>query len=513
MASTFTGLSIANRGLASSQAGLAVTTNNISNVNTSGYSRQTATQVSVGPAAVYSSRGAVGGGSEVTSVDRIRSFRLDQKYWQENSALGSWETKAGYLEELQEVLGTSSSDDVFNTTMDEFYSALETLSGDPTSEAARTVVRETGQAVCAYLNNAATQLSELRQDINTEINTAVDQINSYARQIAALNHRIGVATSNGAAANELCDERDLLIDKLSALTDVTVTETKTGQAADGTEITAYTVAINGIALVSGDNARQLECYTVSGGTADGLYGIRWADSGDAFEPAKNGALQAYLDLRDGSGTNGEYKGIVYFAAQLDTFASTFAKAFNEGIYRDGSSYYGGHAAGYGTDDTTGIRFFSYDGLSSTDLMASGATTDAVYANITAANISLSSDIEDDLAKIAASSASGEEGNNGNSDDLLSICRDSRLFASGSPEDFYNSIIATLGTTAAYASQQSDVQSNLVAYLDDSRSSVAGVSTNEETAYMTKYQQAYEASASMVTTWNEIYQTTIDMVSD
>jgi flagellar hook-associated protein 1 FlgK len=513
MASTFMGLSIATRGLAASQAGLAVTSNNISNVNTTGYSRQVVNQVAIGPAAVYSSN-YVGSGVEVTSVDRVRSFRLDQKYWQENSSLGYWEANSTYLEELETIFG--SSDDSFSTTMDEFYAALEDLSTDPSSSSARAVVLETGTAVCAYLNDAAERLTQLRDDINSDVKTSVEQINSYALQIAELNQQISVASASGASTNELEDRRDALIDELSALTDIEVTETAAGTKSDGTELTTYTITVAGSTLVSGNKARQLECYTITGSNdQNGMYGIRWVDSGDDFDAGDSGALKAYLDLRDGS--TSDNKGIPYYSSQLDDFAQTLAKAFNEGIYKDGTAYYGGHAGGYGLDGSTGVRFFSYcdesgEALSSEELMASGADTDAVYQNITAANISLSADILADSDKIAAASASDEEGNNENIDDLISICQDTRMFDSGSPEDFYNSIISTLGTASSYAQRQYDLQGTITTYIDNSRSSVSGVSTDEETANLVKYQSAYDASAQMVSTWNEIYAITINMVS-
>lgn len=512
MSSTFMGISIANRGLAASQAGLAVTSNNMSNVNTTGYSRQVVNQTAVGPAAVYSSS-YVGSGASVESVDRVRSFRLDQKYWQENSSLGAWEAKSTYLEEVETIFG-STTDNSFSTTMDEFYSALEDLSTDPSSTSARSVVLETGNAVCAYLNDASERLTQLRNDINSDVNTTVTQINSYSQQIAALNQQITTASSSGASTNELEDARDALIDKLSALADIDVTQNDIGTSADGKTLTSLTITVNGRALVSGNNAKQLECYTITDGSSqDGLYGIRWADTGKAFEPGDTGALKAYLDLRDGTGTDSESKGIPYYTSQLNEFAQTFAKAFNEGVYKDGTtSDYTGHASGVGLDDSTGIRFFSYDGLSSEELMASGTDTDAVYKNITAANISLSKDVQDDVDKIAAASSSGEDGNNEVAGDLISICKDTKMFSNGSPEDFYNSIISTLGTASSYAQRQYKLQTSITDYIDSSRSSVSGVSTDEETVNLTKYQSAYAASAQVITVWDEIYKTTINMVS-
>ena len=401
MASTFLGLSIATRGLNASQIGAATATNNMSNINTDGYSRQVVSQTAIGPAAVYSSS-LCGAGVEVTSVDRVRSFRLDQKYWQANSAAAAWEAKAGYLEQIELVFGSTDTSAI-NTALNEFYSDLETLSTSPEDAAARAVVLEDAINFCQTLNEAADSLTALRNDINSDVKTTVDQINSYASQIAALNKQIATASATGASTNELADQRDLLVDKLSALVAVDVSETDNG---------AYTIAVDGVTLVNGDKVKTLECYTVTDAASEqyGMYGIRWSDGGVAFDAGDSGALSGYLALRDGSSSTD--KGIPYYLSQLDEFARTFAEAFNEGVV-SGSDTYSGHADGVGIDAaaTTDIRFFTYDDLSSAEFTASAADTAAVYQNITAANISVAKDIQEDYNKIATGSASGEDGNN------------------------------------------------------------------------------------------------------
>lgn len=509
MGSTFLGLSIATRGLYASQGGLSVTSNNISNVNTEGYSRQTVTQSAIAPAAVYSS--SIGGGAEVTSIDQIRDSRLDQKYWRQNASVGAWEAKSSTLTAVESVLGDTS--DGISSIMDDFYSALEDLSDDPSSSSARAVVKQMGSSVCEYLNNISEELTKERADVNSEIKTAVESLNSYGKQIAALNQQIRVASASGADTNELKDQRTLLIDKLSKLADVEVSEITVGTQADGTKDTIVAISINGSSLVTGGNARQLEITEINDGSSqDGMSSITWQDTSAAFDPG-SGEIEAYLELRDGTGTDSEYKGIPYYIAQLDEYARTFAKAFNEGVYQDGSTYYSGHAGGAGTDGTTGTRFFSYDGKSSDELMASGSDADTIYANITAGNISLSKDIEDDVNKIAAASAAGESGNNENINDLINICQDSRMFSTGTPSDFITSIISTVGSDSSYAQRLSDNYTNILESIENRRSSVSGVSTNEETANLTKYQQAYEASAKIINIWDEIYKETINLVSD
>ena len=506
MNSTFMGLAIATRGLYSSQAGLAVTTNNISNSNTTGYSRQTVNQVAAGPAAIYSPTATIGGGSEVKSIDRVRDPRLDQMYWQANGALGEWQAKSDTLTEIESVLG-EPSDNGFSTVMNNFSSALESLSEAAGDASARANVVETGNALCQYLNDAANRLTTLRADVNASVKTTVDQINSYASQIAALNAQIGQAWAVGASVNDLEDARDNLIDKLSGLANVTVNETAAGPGPDGTTNKILSISINGAMLVNGSNARQLETYQ----TADGMYGIEWQDTKDAFDPGSGGQIKAYLDLRDGTGIGSAYKGIPYYQSQLDDFARTFAEAFNEGVYKDGTQYYPGHAGGYGADGSTGIRFFTYSGVSTADFMASGSDMAARYANITAANISLSQDVAGDPEKIAAASNSGEADNNENVNDLIAMFQDSRMFNKGTPDDFMNSIIAALGTGSAFAQNLANNKNSIVKSINDRRSSVSGVSTNEETANMTKYQQAYNASAEMITVWQKIYETTIDLL--
>ena len=503
MASTFSGLSIASSGLNAAQVGMTVTTNNMSNIDTSGYSRQVVNQTSIGPAAVYSSS-LVGNGVAVTSVDSVRSFRLDQKYWQENSAASLWEAKSTYLEQAETILGSTDTSYI-STALDTFNTALDDLSTDSNSSSARAVVLEAAEGVCSTLNDASSQLTQLRSDINSDVKTTVDQINSYATQIAELNQKITLATASGASANDLEDQRGLLVDELSGLVGSDVTK-----ADDG----SLTITVEGTTLVKGNEAKELECYTVTDTTSDqyGMYGIRWADSGEDFNSGASGALKGYLEVRDGNSSDS--KGIPYYLSQLDDFARTYAQAFNEGV-TSGSTTYSGHADGVGIDEaeTTGIRFFSYDDLSSEELMDSGTDTETVYQNITAANISVSKDIQEDTDKIATASVSGEESNTKNLDDIISICSSVAISGNATVDDLYSTIIATVATDSSYAQVSYNRKDAIATYIDTSRSSVSGVSSDEETVNLTIYESAYAASASLASTWNEIYETTLNMVDD
>ena len=509
MISTYGGLYSATRGLYVSQVAESVTTSNISNANTTGYSRKTISQTAVGPAAVFIKSTDTGSGAEVTSINRTR-------YWQESSVNSEWTTKSSYLTQIEDVMQTTDTSG-YSTVMDKFYSSLEDLSTDPSSTESRTAVQQAGVAVCDYMNSMASSFSKLRSDVNADVKTSVEEINSYSTQIADLNQQIQRAAVAGADASDLEDQRGVLLDKLSALVNIDVSETKVATSVAGDAVTTLNISMDGGSLVMGNTARTLECDQVTGSsdsTKNGMYEVSWSDTQQAVTPS-GGQLGALLDLRDGTGTDSNYKGILYYTNQLDDFARTFAETFNEG-----TTSYSGHVAGYGSDDSTGNCFFSYSGKSSTDLVSAAdrsATNSSTliatdYKKITAANISLSSDVLDDTAKIAASSASGETENNTNLADLIKICEGTEMFGNAGPTDKMNSIVATLGTASSYASTQSKNQTSILSTVDTLRNSVSGVSTNEESTNLVLYQKAYAASAKAVSMWQEIFTDMLNMVN-
>jgi len=515
MSSTFTGLYSATTGLYASQAAMSVATNNISNGNTDGYSRKTVTQSAIGPAAVYISSASTGSGAEITSISRARDASLDSAYWAENSAATAWETKSTTLGELEGVLEDISSEDGFDTTMSEFSAAMEDVATDPSSADARTCLQQAGQAVCDYLNSMATSLSTKRAALNDDVKTSVSEVNSYSERIAALNQQIQKAQVGGTDASDLEDQRDLLIDNLSALVNVTVTTTSAGLSVTGEKISTLVISIDGGTLVNGGNYRTLECSEVvdTTSTENGMYEVKWSDTGSAVEP-ESGQLGALLDLRDGTGENGAYKGVLYYMGQLDEYAQTLAEAFNEG-----TSSYSGHADGYDSNGDTGICFFTYDETSSSSFLDRNSTpTDTevatAYAHITAANISLSSDVLNDVSKIAASSSSDatQTGNAENMLGLIDLCQSKEVFGNCSPSDYLESMTATLGSSNSYATTQSKRHDEILSSVDTRRASVSSVSTTEEATNLVLYQQAFAASAKSISMWQEVYQTMLNMVN-
>lgn len=510
--SSFFGLSIAMKGLYASQNSIYVVEHNISNADTAGYSRQISGQKAATPLKRSDGTGMVGTGVDSTTVKRIRDVFLDNRYWKQNVDYGEWSVKSSLLSELESLMDETSENGL-NEVLSNFSSSLEDLADNPESGQARAVVLQNGISLCRYLNNAANSLQSMREDYNQSVKIKVNEINSYAKQICDLNEQIYKAELDGSAANDLRDQRTLILDKLSKIADIEANEINAGTLPNGKKDVRFQVILNGVSLVNHFQVNTLECYEIDEGSdRDGMYGIRWANTGREVN-FSGGEIKGYLDMRDGSGENGEYKGVTYYTGMLDSFARIFAKAFNEGIYGDGVQYCSGHAGGAGLDGASGIRFFSFDGKSSEALLETGSDTDSIYDNITAANISVSSDVEEDVNKIAAASISGEPGNNENISVLVDIFNDTRVFDEGMPEDYISAIVSTMGVASAYASRLSENKESVLNNIDNCRTSISGVSLDEETSNLIVYQQTYNAAAKMISVIDELLDVTINLGAD
>lgn len=223
MPNTFFGLNIGTSGLYAANTWLNITANNISNEQTKGYSRQTATQRASTPIRIYQRYGEVGTGVEVSDITRIRDQYYDVKYWENQYKYGDTSTKAYYLTQIEDYFA-DDGDSGFTTEFGGFYSALEELQKTPADLPARSSMLNYAQNFLEYMSTIKTNLQNTQADLNSEISTNVDQINAIAKEIAIINKQINVIELQGANANELRDKRALLIDELSYIVDVDTNE-------------------------------------------------------------------------------------------------------------------------------------------------------------------------------------------------------------------------------------------------------------------------------------------------
>ncbi|KXZ39059.1 flagellar hook-associated protein 1 FlgK [Alkalithermobacter thermoalcaliphilus JW-YL-7 = DSM 7308] len=484
MRSTFFGFNIARTGLFTAQRALDVVGHNIANAQTPGYSRQRVEQTQLSPLAIPGGRGMLGAGVEAIRITQIRNEFLDVKFRNENTSFGEWQTRYETLSEIEAIINEPSNSGIRNV-MDEFFSSIQELSKDPSSLTVRALVRQRAIAFCNTINHMYRQFEKMARDMDFAIKTTVSQINNYAKDIAKLNDAIYRAELDGSSANDLRDQRNLLIDNLSKLVKVEITEIKDPNLSNSGS-GKMSILINGQALVSHDKVDLLNLENrTEHPHIDGVMigNLRW-DSGSTIDiSGLNGQLRAQFDMRDNA--DGNFKGIPYYINKLNEFTKEFAKEFNKV-----------HSEGYGLSDTgTGNNFFD-------------------IGSVAARDIKISQLIEMDLDYIAAAKNAYEDGRgipgDGSNALLLSKIRDNHnMFDWGSPDDFLKSLVSNLGVDAQEARRMSENQEILIQQVDYQRQSISGVSLDEEMANMIKFQHSYNAAARMITAMDEMIDVLIN----
>ena len=313
MPSTFFGLEIASSGLRAANAALNTTANNISNTNTLGYSRQEVVQEAMNPLRVFATYGCAGAGVNTLAIERIRDQFYDNKFRQNETKLGEFDTKAYYCRMVEEYL-TDDGKTGFTSIFDQMVIALQNLANDPNNDSVKLAFISQAKSMTDYFNTMYGDLQNLQKDINDEIKIRVDHINSIAQDIATVNKQINTIEMGGSAANELRDKRDALIDELSAIVDVEVEESPIyDQWGNATGANRCIIRIaGGQVLVDMNDYNQLMCVArtkeekVNQTDVDGLYDIKWTNGIDfgIYNESMGGELKGLIQMRDGN--NGEY---------------------------------------------------------------------------------------------------------------------------------------------------------------------------------------------------------------
>lgn len=313
MPSTFFGLNIAASGLRAANAALNTTANNISNVDTTGYSRQEVTQEASNALRVFAKYGCAGAGVDTIAIERIRDSFYDVKYRDNEAKLGEFDTKAYYMKMIEEYL-TDDGTTGFKSVFDQIGTTLQEIIKNASSTSTKAQFVSSLKSLTDYFNNMYGDLQNLQSDVNDEIKMRIDSINSIAQDLATVNKQINVIELTGTIANELRDKRDVLIDQLSGIVNVDVIETPIYDSyGNETGATRCIVKIaGGQTLVDQNDYNQLICEArtaqekVNQTDVDGLYDIRW-DNGLEFglnNASMGGQLYGLIQMRDGN--NGEY---------------------------------------------------------------------------------------------------------------------------------------------------------------------------------------------------------------
>jgi len=471
----FFGFNSAVKGLLASQRALYTTNHNINNANTKGYSRQQIEQRATDPFRMPGI-GFLGTGTEIHNIQRVRDAFVDFKYWNETAPLGEWEIKKNALTEIEKLMG-EPSDNSFRKYLDDFYVSLEEMSKNPSDIAFREPVRENALALTKHINETAERLMDMKEEVEYNIDMKVKQINSLAEQIGALNRQIYSQELDGKPANDLRDRRELLVDELSKIVNVRVNESPEGK---------YNVSVEGISIVDHLYVNKVVF------NKDGAMGekLTWENGGNIT--LSSGELKGLIDVYEGNGENNTYRGITYYINKLDEFAKGFAEKFNEV-----------HKQGYGLGSSAnGISFFV------------GLNNSSDPNDITAATLTLSKEILDDVKNIAAAGVSGGLAeDNTNLLKLIGQREDPRFFtggvSQGTPDDFIKSILSSMAVDSLQAKRLFGTQELIQKNIETKRSSISGVNLDEEMADMVRFQHVYVAASKMISTMDMVIDVTIN----
>jgi len=456
MASLNSSLSIASQALQAQELELQVSNNNIANASTPGYTRETVNLSEATP--LQDGSLTVGNGVNIDGVTSVRDQLLSGQIQQQTSDQSSAEAQVNALNQIQTLFPSSGTS--LASSLSSFFTSLSALSNNASSTADRQSVIQSAQTLVSQFNSISAGLTGPASGLNSTVSSDVSQINQLSAQAASLNQELVLQNSQGQNTGPIGDQLGQVEAQLATLTNITVTHSSQGDTI---------VTGSGTPLVLGNQSYTLSTTTDSSGN------LQVIDQGNAniTSTITSGDLGGTLQVRDTQ--------IPSLLSGLDTLANQFATAFNAA-----------QAAGYDQNGNAGTALF---------------TVPTTVAG-SAAAIKLAT--TDPTAIAASSTSSGASGNNGNVANLTAL-QNSALPSGQSATIQSSNLVYQIGDlTQTATTNATSLQQSLTA-LNNQQGSISGVSIDQESANLIQYQQAYEASAKVISTIQSLFQTTIGMV--
>jgi flagellar hook-associated protein 1 FlgK len=329
------GIELGKRAVVAHEAALQTTGHNLSNVSTEGYSRQRVEFTPFEPIYIpglnrEETPGQLGQGVVVERVERIRDQLLDKRIVAQAGGEGYWKARDPYIRELEQIYLEPGKNSI-RSKMDEFWASWQELSVHPADTAPRMAVIERGKTLMDGIHDRYGALKRLQEQTEEDIRLTVGRINELSGQIAGLNQDIQRIKAQGDNPHDLLDRRDLLVDTLSSIINISV---------DNRDPDEFMVHTGGEVLVQGGIGRQFLLERDQ--ENEGYSKILWAETGDRlrfYGGDHSGSLGALVELRDYT-IRGEIQ-------VLDNMTMNFAGLVNEV-----------HKKAYGANGKTGLDFFT-----------------------------------------------------------------------------------------------------------------------------------------------------------
>ncbi len=503
MRPTFLGFETQKRTLQLAQKSIDIVGNNISNINTPGYTRQRVdlyAQYFMGNrdlewSSKTNSLSMTGQGVNAYGVSQIRDIYIDKRYRENVATEAETDTATKILSELEDVLDNFETDGLQYFTQ-QFFNSLQDYSGEkPDSSEVATICVNTAKNLCKLLNSYDMELTEVETTYVNELRDTIDYINNLTSEMNLLNDKIVKEKFHypeGYDPNELLDEMNLYIDELATYGNIKVERHDSG---------AFSVKMGDVTILDGENFKTNRILMKDYDTYH--QAIMFWESGDSFN-VTSGSLKSYYNLINGNGVyatghQNNYYGIAYYKSAIDEFARTIANTFNKANYGD-------------IDDARKMFVPSED--------------DAL---VTARNIRVSDSWEQDPTMIGKvrrldpmtgmyvygydevkDELTGEVNLQNSNVKYLISQFDNENIKFGTAHDFQGSVYQyiafisnRLGQTIEFEDSRNEAAIATVDSLLDARDDVSAVSMDEEGINMLNYQKWYNASSRVVTTLDDI----------
>jgi flagellar hook-associated protein 1 FlgK len=428
--------------LAAQQAGLDITGQNVSNVNTPGYVRQ-----SVVLQAVPTSS-ATDGGVNVASVQRaFNSFTYGQVLVQ-HGLQGSANARSQALTEAEATI-TPQGGGAVGDSLNQFFSSLQAMSASPSDPSARSAVLQQATQVAQAFSTTANGLSQQQGAILSQAQGAATDVNTELSQIAQLNGQIAQATAGGDPAADLRDQRDALTTQVADGIGAQVVQDPSG---------SVTVFAGGSVLVSGSQASTLNIGTDANGAMQVMVTRPNGAPMDITKGVTDGTLGGLREARDVD--------IAQSAKQLDQLAFNFSNATNAV-----------HETGYALDGSTGRDLFT----------APAQVTGAARA------MAVDPSVDGQPNNLAAAASAGDVPGGNDIAVALEQVANQSIGTGGTATAQFAAITAQIGNATSSANTDAATRADTVTQAENLNSSASGVSLEEESVNLTKFQQAFEAA--------------------
>jgi len=574
MSGLFATLNTSKGGMFAQQQYINVTSHNISNANTPGFSRQHIVLQTARPQTIAGGVGQIGTGVTVSSIERTRNQFLDFQIRKESSLLGNYGVRQDYLSEIEGIFN-EPSDTGISELMSEFFDAWQTLSKNPEKSDARTVVAQKAKALADELNHTYKKLNDTKDNAAKEIQSNLFEVNTILDQLNSINKEIITVTIAGNNPNDLLDSRDLLLDELS---------TKFGIDTRNQILNGITCKFEdnlNISLIRNKDSDEINKFafvnkitqTGTNANGDGIYDIEYYKNGDTtsdknkvtltgvtldkdqYEDLNNGRVlvtdeDGNVNLTGGALSNDQifnpssgrigglqsiHEDAESYIEQANTLAKTLAFAVNA-IHTEGIP------AG-----ETKYAFFVNSVIK--DDLATPEDERLSFDGINAGNITMNSDILNNVMLIQAGASKGSGSTDGDRALALASLRDFGLnidsiqsggkyedfikdhfetdtvtgkVPNGVPkfktidggvkvEGFFKNTINKLGVQSEEATRIVKNQNTLLKGLVERRLSTSGVSLDEEAINLVQFQHAFQANAKVITTVDQLLDVVIGLV--